>query len=98
MDPRLLSPIVHLVHRSEQAQLDLTTLGSRDVLVRSRTQLVQLVRLVNHVRGTVKSLGGRLPKCSTPSFVRQVIWSIPDALRSTLAPVLQQIDTLSTPP
>lgn len=86
LDPQLLSPIVH---RSEHAQVDLTTLRSRDVLVRSRTQLV------NHVRGTVKALGGRLPTCSTPSFVRQVTWAIPDALRSTLAPVLQQIDILS---
>jgi transposase len=55
VDPKLLYP---LEHRSEQSQAHLALLHSREVLVRSRTQLI------NHVRGTVKSFGHRLPKCS----------------------------------
>jgi len=51
-DPELLHP---LVHRGRQAQEDLAVLRARDVLIRSRTQLI------NHVRGVVKSTGERLP-------------------------------------
>jgi transposase len=59
VDPKLLYP---LEHRSEQSQAHLALLRSREMLVRSRTQLI------NHVRGTVKSFGHRLPKCSASSF------------------------------
>jgi transposase len=58
-DPELLFPIEH---RGEDSQAHLALIRSRDVLVRSRTQLI------NHVRGTVKSFGSRLPKCSAESF------------------------------
>ena len=58
LDPKLLAPIQH---RGVSAQIDLAQIRSRDALVASRTQLV------NHVRGTVKSFGGRVPKCSTAS-------------------------------
>ncbi|MCK4303569.1 MAG: transposase [Candidatus Eisenbacteria sp.] len=44
-DPKLLAPIQH---RGVAAQSDLAIIRARDVLVRSRTQLV------NHVRGAVK--------------------------------------------
>ena len=59
VDPALLSPVRH---RSAAAQKDLTLLRSRDVLVAARTQLI------NHVRGLVKSAGGRLPVCATSVF------------------------------
>jgi transposase len=39
-----------------------TLLSSRDCLVQCRTLLV------NHVRGVVKSMGERIPECSTPTF------------------------------
>ena len=48
---RLLSPIEH---RGEASQVHLTLLRSREALVGTRT------KLVNHVRGTVKSFGARL--------------------------------------
>ncbi|MBA3559266.1 MAG: transposase [Gemmatimonadaceae bacterium] len=78
LDPALLSPIQH---RGEAAQRDLALIRARDALVRRRTLLV------NHVRGAVKSVGGRLPSCSTHSFVRQVREAIPEAVQEALAPV-----------
>ena len=86
LDPKLLAPIRH---RGEEAQADLARLRARDSLVRARTQLV------NHVRGAVKSLGGRLPSTSTPAFARKVTPHIPDSLRPALTPLLSMIETLS---
>jgi len=86
LDPSLLSPIVH---RGEAAQQHLAILRSRDSLVAVRTQLV------NHVRGMVKSFGGRLSSCSTESFARKVWSELPDSLRPALEPVLGSIQELS---
>ena len=86
LDPKLLSPIRH---RGAVAQADLATLRSRECLVRTRTQLI------NHVRGTVKAVGGRLPSSSAPAFPRKAGNHIPEELRSTLIPLLDMIDTLS---
>jgi transposase len=49
IEPRLLCP---LHHRGSQAQADLVTLKSRDILVKSRT------KLINHARGVVKANRG----------------------------------------
>ena len=62
-DPELLYPVEH---RGEDSQAHLAVIHSREALIRSRTQMI------NHVRGTVKSFGYRLPKCSAPSFHRKV--------------------------
>src|SRR5829696_6450490 len=86
VDPKLLYP---LEHRSEQSQAHLALLHSREVLVRSRTQLI------NHVRGTVKSFGHRLPKCSACSFHDKVADGIPELLREALEPILKTIASLS---
>jgi transposase len=86
LDPALLKPIRH---RGAAAQLDLALIRARDALVQARTQLV------NHVRGAVKSVGGRLPACSTESFPGKVGEAIPDALRLALAPVLGLIAALT---
>src|SRR5712692_9001369 len=56
VEPALLSPVQH---RGASVQKDLALLRSRDALVAARTQLI------NHVRGLVKSVGSRLPACST---------------------------------
>jgi len=82
LDPELLFP-VH--HRSELAQRDLAVLRSREALVSARTQMV------NHVRGSVKSMGSRLPKCSTRSFHKQAGERMPEALKETLSPILETI-------
>lgn len=85
-DPTLLHAIQH---RSATAQADLETLRARDQLVQVRT------KLINHVRGTVKSLGARLPAASADAFVRKVGPLVPDALTLALGPVLDTITTLT---
>jgi transposase len=84
VDPRLLWPIEH---RSEQAQVHLGVIRTRDAVVRARTALV------SHVRGVVKSLGGRIPKCSTESFPRKAAEHIPDPLRPALKEARAQTDS-----
>ena len=85
-DPRLLAPIRH---RAEGAHADLAVVRARDALVRVRTLLV------NHVRGAVKSVGGRLPQCSTHSFPRQAGGGIPAELVPALGAILTTIDEVS---
>ena len=87
MDPKLLSP---LEHRGEASQAHLALIRSREVVVRSRAQLI------NHVRGTIKSFGAPLPKCSTASFHKKVAACIPEELRPALEPLLETIASLST--
>jgi transposase len=57
LDPKLLEAIEH---RSEQSQADLAIIRARDMLVRSRSDII------NHIRGTVKAIGERIPSCSAP--------------------------------
>jgi len=84
--PRLLAPIRH---RSDACQKDLCVLQSRDTLVACRTQLV------NHVRGTLKSFGHRLPTCSSRSFAKKSANEVPKDLRPAILPVLTQIASLT---
>jgi transposase len=86
LDPTLLAPIRH---RGEVAQADLALLRARDALVRARTQLV------NHVRGAVKAVGGRLPASSTPAFPTRVAAHVPAVLQPALGPLLATIRHLS---
>jgi transposase len=85
LDPALLSPIHH---RSPQALADLAILRSRDALVRSRSLLI------NHVRGTAKAAGARLPSCTSHGFAAKVAPAIPDALQAALFPILDSIAAL----
>jgi len=68
VDPQSLFPIEH---RSTQVRQDLVVLRARDTLVQVRTQLI------NATRGLVKSMGARLPKCSSPSFPKKVEEALP---------------------
>lgn len=83
-DQQLLFPVTH---RSEKSQVDLTVLRTRDVLVRTRT------KLINHVRGSSKSFGVALPKYSAESFARRSRASVA-AVAVTLTMVLDQIEAL----
>jgi transposase len=85
-DPELLSPIHH---RSAPMQADLATIRARDILVRARAQCV------NSARGLVKAMGGRLPKCSTPSFAKKSIEHLPEELRIALQPMIDVIESLT---
>ena len=85
-DPELLYPVKH---RGAQSQAHLALIHSRDALMRSRTQLI------NHVRGTVKSFGTRLPKCSAQSFHKKVARQLPDELAETLEDIVVTIASLT---
>jgi transposase len=85
-DPALLHPIRH---RGPEVQAHLALLRSRDQLVGART------KLVNHVRGSVKALGGRIGKCSAESFARQAAPQLPEAQRGALEPLLEVIADLT---
>jgi len=86
VDASLLSPIEH---RGAEAQADLAVIRAREALVRVRTQLV------NHVRGAVKSLGSRMPSCSTRSFAQKAALQLPTDLRFALEPLLEMIAAMT---
>ncbi len=86
MDPKLLEPITH---RSERDQQHLALLRSRDKLVRTRSGLI------THARGTVKSIGLRVPACSAEAFVKRATAVIPKELKAALDPVLRAIEHLN---
>lgn len=85
-DVTLLYPIQH---RSAKAQEQLELIRARDQVVRART------RLVNHVRGAVKSLGGRIGKCSAEAFAGRARREMPAELRVASEPLLEVIADLS---
>lgn len=85
-DPKLLKPIQH---RGAQTMADRALLRSREVLVRSRVQLI------NHARGLVKTVGARLPSTGTDRFARRVREEVPASLRTALEPILDTIQELS---
>ena len=86
VDKDLLHPIRH---RSEKAQADLAMLRARDTVVQVRT------KLMNCARGTVKSVGGRLPGASGECFAKRVREHVPEAIRDALLPVLDQVGHLA---
>ena len=86
VDPQSLHPIKH---RSREVRQDLVLLRARDALVAARTELI------NTTRGTVKSMGRRLPSCSSRSFASQAEEGLPAEIREVLLPLLQLADALS---
>ena len=86
LDPKLLKPIHH---RGQEAQVALAVLRARDSLVRVRTVLI------NHVRGAVKSIGGRVHGCSSDSFHIKGPEFIPNELLGVLHPIIQAVAELT---
>jgi transposase len=86
IDPKSLYPIQH---RSTEVREDLLVIRVRDSLVESRT------KLISTVRGMVKTMGARLPGCSSVSFSQKSADQIPHEVRETLQPLLRLIQTLS---
>jgi len=86
VDPALLAPIQH---RGATAQTALAHLRARDALVRTRTLLV------NHVRGSLKSVGVRLPPCTARTFATKVAPHVPPMLTPALDGVLATIESLT---
>jgi transposase len=86
LEPRLLHRIFH---RGEQAQCDLALIKSRQMLVESRT------KLINHVRCVVKGMGERIKSGSAESFHRRARLEMPACLADALLPVVAQIEQLT---
>lgn len=86
MDVRLLNPIQH---RSACAQRDLVVIRLRAALVEART------KLVNSLRGLLKSYGERLPKGEPASLGYQTLERIPEALRERVKPYLLTLESMS---
>jgi len=63
--------------------------ASPDALVSVRTELI------NTTRGRVKSMGTRLPRCSSPSFADKVKNEIPVEVREALLPLVQLTETVN---
>jgi transposase len=82
----LLSPVQH---RSEQVQFDLAIIKARDAAVLSRA------RLVTHIRGIVKSVGGRLAVCSTGVFSKKALEGCPAELLESIKPLLRIVEHLT---
>jgi transposase len=87
MDPQSLFPINH---RSVEVRQDLVAVRARDAVVAVRRDLI------NAARGLVKSLGGRLPMCSSQSFPHKVEEALPSEVREVLLPLVQLVGTLSS--
>lgn len=85
-DAGLLAPVKH---RTSQAQADLAVPKARDCLVATRT------KLINHVRGTVKSFGERLPACKSESFAKRTSELIPPLLKPALEPIYQTLERIN---
>ena len=81
-DPKLLHP---LEHRKEQDQATRSVLIARDRLVACRT------KLINSIRGMVKSFGERLPAASSASFHNKVRSDVPEQLRAAVEPLLETL-------
>ena len=87
LDPQSLFPIHH---RSVEVRQDLMAVRARDAVVAVRKDLI------NAARGLVKSVGGRLPKCSSPSFPHKAEEALPEAVREVLLPLVQMVERLSS--
>lgn len=85
-DVELLHPIRH---RGLETRQDLVVLRARDTLVSVRT------KLICSARGLVKSIGGRLPKCSGASFHNLEAEAIPEGIREALLPMLEEVGSLT---
>jgi transposase len=86
VDSAILRPIVH---RDSQTQADLLVIRARAALIRMRSLAI------NTVRGLIKPFGHRLSACSTDSFVTRCRTELPSEYYALLAPLLEQIASLT---
>jgi transposase len=87
LDPQSLFPIDH---RSVDVRQDLVEVRARDAAVSVRRDVI------NTARGLVKSMGGRLPKCSSASFPNKAEEALPSAVRELLLPLVRLVETLNS--
>jgi len=87
LEPKMLWPVRH---RDERAHNDLEVIKARNILVQSRT------KLVNHIRSVVKGTGERLPKCSTESFGNRATNLLPKPLLPALKPLIDTVSDITS--
>jgi transposase len=83
--PELLHPVEH---RSEDSHAKLQVVRSRDLLVEQRT------RLVNRIRGMVKSTGNKMPSCDAAYFFRKAPQHIPVCLQPATTPLFAILESI----
>jgi len=74
--------------REEDCRSTRSVLHARDLLVRTRS------KLVDFARGQVKTLGGRIPSCSTSTFRIKAAGHLPAIVRNAVAPMLETLEQL----
>jgi transposase len=97
MDARMLAKMARagvdllrpIRHRGEQAQMDLTLIRVRAVLVETRT------KLVNATRGMVKGFGERLPSCDAMTMGVARGEGLPKQLQTAFKHLLEEVEALS---
>ena len=85
-DPESLYPIEQ---RGKEVREGLTLVRLRGAAVEVRT------KLINALRGVVKSYGERLPKCSSESFVRRAGEEIPEGLEGITEPLVELLEAVN---
>jgi transposase len=85
-DSKLLSPIRH---RDKSCQEIRALLKARELLVKQRTAMI------NGCRSLVKSMGGRINKCSAESFAKKAPLQIPAELARAVEPLLLLVENLT---
>jgi transposase len=96
VDARTLARLVRVApellyrirHWGTEVRRDLVLLRARNALIEARADLI------NSVRGLVKSMGERLPRCSAESFPKQAE-AIPENLSAALMPLMEQVAALT---
>lgn len=83
LDPQLLAPITH---RRKGTRAFLSVIRGRKTLIEVRS------KLINHVRGSVKSFGARLPSCTSERFAKQARVFLPKGLTLAVEPILKVLD------
>lgn len=86
VDSTLLHPVTH---RSNAMQADLEVLKSRRILVEVRT------KIINHIRGVLKSFGFSLKKCSTKTFHKALGEALPPDLKPAFEPMLEALESVT---
>jgi len=86
MDPQSLFTIKH---RSAEVRRDLVAVRARDAVVTMRRDVI------NTLRGLVKGMGARLPRCSSTSFSKKIGGALPAEVSETLEPLVGLVETLS---
>ncbi len=86
LDPKLLNPVTL---RGPRAQADKAILQARNQLIEART------KLINCVRGMVKSWGRRVKSGDANVFHKRAPEAIPEELRLALDPIVETLEELS---